>query len=191
MKKFLLLSVLGGWATAASAQATNCAALTTENAALKDKIVAYEARLGIGVGGVTVADGDEALKFKFISCKVSKASHKGSLVVLVTNAGEPVQLVLSGAGATNIASTHSTLVVDEQGQAYKSEDFWPVVGGKTDGANVIPTNVPVTCTVYLVGVPTGVSRLNSATLAFTKAVPGKERQLLKTTIKNMPVVWVP
>jgi hypothetical protein len=191
MKKLLLMPVLCCWSAAAFAQATNCAALTTENAALKDKVVAYEARLGIGVGGVTVTDGDDALKFKFISCKVSKASHKGSLVVLATNSGEPVQLVLSGAGATNIASTHSTLVVDEQGQAYKSEDFNPVVGGKADGANVIPTNVPVNCTVYLVGVPTGVTRLNSATLAFTKAATNKERQLLKTTIKNIPITWVP
>ena len=191
MKKLLLLPALCCWSSAAFAQAPNCAALTTENAVLKDKIVAYEARLGIGVGGVTVADGDDALKFKFLSCKVSKASHKGSLVVLVTNSGEPVQLVLSGAGSTNIASTHSTLVVDEQGQAYKSEDFSPVVGGKADGANVIPTNVPVNCTVYLVGVPTSVSRLNSATLAFTKTPTGKERQLLKTIIKNMPITWVP
>lgn len=190
MKKLLLLPALCCWSAAAFAQAPNCAALTKENADLKDKIVAYEARLGIG-GDATVTDGGEALRFKFISCKVSKASRKGSLVVLVTNSGGPVQLVLSGAGSTNIASTHSTLVVDEQGQAYKSEDFSPVVGGKTDGANVIPTNVPVRCTVYLVGVPTSVTRLNSATLAFTKAAANQERQLLKTTIKNMPVTWVP
>jgi hypothetical protein len=191
MKERLLLLALCCWSVATSAQATNCAALTTENAALKDKIVAYESRLGIGVGGVTVRDGDDALKFKFISCKVSKATHKGNLVVQASNSGEPVQLVLSGAGSTNIASTHSTLVVDEQGQAYKSEDFNPVVGGKADGANVIPPNVPINCTVYLVGIPTVATRLNSATLAFTKASSNKERQLLKTTIKNIPVTWVP
>lgn len=187
----MLLPALCCWSVAAFAQAPNCAALTKENADLKEKIVAYEARLGIGVGGVTVVDGDDALKFKFISCKVSKASHKGSLVVLVTNSGEPVKLLLSGAGSTNIASTHSTLVVDEQGQAYRSEDFWPLVGGSQDGSNMIPTNVPVRCTVFLANVPSSVSRLNSATLAYTKTVMDKERQLLKTTIKNMPVNWVP
>lgn len=67
MKKFLLLPALCGWSATAFAQAPNCAALTTENAALKDKIVAYEARLGIGVGGVTVTDGDPSVKVKFIS----------------------------------------------------------------------------------------------------------------------------
>jgi len=191
MKRLLLLPALLASTSAALAQAPNCTALQTENAALKDKLVAYEARLGIGVGGVTVTDGDETLKFKFLSCKVSKATHKGSLVVLVTNSGEPVQLLLSGAGATTIASTHSTLVLDEQGQAYKSEDFYPSVGGKTDGTNVIPTNVPVSCTVYLANVPTSVTRLNSATIAFAKVGTNRERQLLKTTIKNMPVTWVP
>jgi hypothetical protein len=191
MKCVLLVSALLGSMSAAMAQAPTCATLQAENTALKDKVVAYEARLGIGVGGVTVEEGDAALKFKFLSCKVSKATHKASLVVLVTNSGEPAKVVLSGAGATNLSSTASTLVVDEQGRAYKSEDFFPLVGGKADGANVIPTNVPVSCTVYLVGVPSEVTRLNSATLYYYKTVGNEARQTLKTTIKNMPVTWVP
>jgi hypothetical protein len=191
MKKFLLLPLLLSWTTTAFAQTTDCATLTKENATLKDKVAAYEARLGIGVGGATVADGDDALKFAFVTCKVSKATHKGTLVVQASNSGEPVLLVLSGAGATNLASTHSTLVVDEQGQAYKSDDLSPLVGGKADGANVIPTKAPVNCTIYLMGVPTSITRLNSATLAFSKTGSDKERKLLKTTVKSIPITWVP
>lgn len=62
MKKALLLPVTFCCASAALAQTTNCTALQTENIALKDKVVAYEARLGIGSGGVTVADGSPTLK---------------------------------------------------------------------------------------------------------------------------------
>ena len=79
MKKFLLLPAICCWSSTAFAQAPNCAALKTENIALKDKIMAYEARLGIGVGGVAIEDGDPSVKVKFISCKASKATHKGIL----------------------------------------------------------------------------------------------------------------
>ena len=57
MKQLLLLPVLLGSASIALAQAPSCTALQTENVALKDTLVAYEARLGIGVGGVTVEEG--------------------------------------------------------------------------------------------------------------------------------------
>ena len=54
------------------AQVPNCAVL-------KAKLVAYEARLGIGVGDITVEDGDSSVKVKFISCKANKATHQAML----------------------------------------------------------------------------------------------------------------
>ena len=81
IKHLLLLPALLGSISVAKAQAPNCAALKTENEALKDKIVAYEARLGIGVGGVRIEDGDPFLKVKFISCKASKSTHRATSVL--------------------------------------------------------------------------------------------------------------
>lgn len=189
MRKFLLLPVLCGWSSVAFAQATDCAAIKTENAALKDKIVAYEARLGIGVGGSTVEDGDADLKIKFVSCKASKATHKATLTFIFTNSGEPQKVVVAGAGSSNFGS-NTTLVVDEQGQGYRSEDANPVVGGKMQ-ENSLPKGVAVSCAIPLQALPTTITRLQAASICFYKFSPTNERTIVKSTIKNMPITWIP
>lgn len=187
MKKFLLLPALCGWSATAFAQAPNCAALTTENAALKDKIVAYEARLGIGVGGVTVTDGDPSVKVKFISCKAKKATHQAILTYQLLNSGEPLEVEIHSLSNQDNPSQ----VVDEQGQSYTSDsDHYPSVGKQLH--STVPSNAPFNGTLTFLNVPTTTTRLNTVVLSFVKSpVNGGKQEYYKTTIKNVPITWVP
>jgi hypothetical protein len=187
MKKRLVFALLP-WALAARAQTLPCATLQTENTALKDKLTAYEARLGIGSGSTVVVDGDPTLPVKFLSCKASRATHRAVLSFLVTNAGEPVQLQIQALTTADEPS----LVVDEQGRAYSaSSDYYPRLGTRPL-QTTLPPNLPLSCSLTLLEVPTGVIRLNQAVLSFVRLAPsGGREQRFKTTIRNMPVTWVP
>lgn len=188
MKKFLLLPVLCCWSATAFAQAANCAALTTENAAMKDKIVAYEARLGIGVGGVTVTDGDPSVKVKFISCKASKATKRAVLTYQLLNSGEPLNVQIQSLSTQDNPSQ----IVDEQGQTYiANSDNYPTIGSK-QLQSIVPTNVPFNGALPFLNVPTTTTRLNAAVLSFIKTpANGGKQEYYKTTIKNMPITWLP
>lgn len=187
MKKRLVFSLLP-WALVARAQAPTCTTLQAENTALKDKVTAYEARLGVGSGGTVVVDGDPTLPVKFLSCKASRTTHRAVLSFLVTNAGEPVQLQLQALTTADEPS----LVVDEQGRAYSSSsDYYPRVGTR-QGQATVPPNLPLSCSLTLLDVPTGVTQLNQAVLSFIRLAPaGSREQRFKTTIRNLPVTWVP
>jgi hypothetical protein len=188
MKNLLFLPALLYCSSAALAQTSNCAAVQTENAALKDKLVAYEARLGIGVGGVTVQDGDPTLKVKFLSCKASKATHRAVLTYLVTNTGEPQPLQIQPLYTTY----NPSMVVDEQGQAFTSSSEYTPTIGTTQMRTTLPTNVPVNGKLTFVNVPLTTTRLNSVVLSFMKTpIGGGKEEYFKTTIKNMPVTWLP
>lgn len=190
MKILLLFPALLLTSNLVQAQTTpTIEALQAENRALKEKVLAYEAQLGIN-SAVSAAITDPAFKVKFQSCTISRANHRGTLLVLLTNTGEPVDMVLSGAGASNLGSGNSTLVVDEQGRALKSGDMYPLVAGNMDH-NTVPTNVPVSCTLYLTDVPTDVTQLASATLVFSKTGSNRAHTIVKATLRNMPVKWVP
>jgi hypothetical protein len=188
MKKLLLLPIILYSSSAAFAQTTSCAALQTENAALKEKIVAYEARLGIGVGGVSIEDGDPTMKVKFLTCKASKATHRAVLTYQVTNSGEPVNLAAHSLWDVNAP----TMIVDEQGQAFKgSASYYQTVGVKQTQA-VVPSKLPLNCTYTFLDVPPTTTRLNAAVLSFVKGGPvGGKQEDFKTTIKNIPVTWGP
>lgn len=189
MKKLLLLPVLCCWSAAASAQTTNCAALTKENAELKDKIVAYEARLGIGVGGVKVADGDESIKVKFLSCKASKSTHKAVFAFMVINSGELAGLRIFSEGQA------ASAVYDEQGHGYViglvriGSEIHNAIGGS---AVSIPPKTPVKCTLDLNSVPTTATNISTAFLSLRKEIPGIDpKTAFKTALTNMPITWGP
>ena len=185
IKHLLLLPALLGSISVARAQAPNCAALKTENEALKDKIVAYEARLGIGVGGVRIEDGDPFLKVKFISCKASKSTHQAVLTYQILNSGEPLEVELRGIGNADYPSQ----VVDEQGQTYPGGESstYPTVGGKYLHS-IVPSNVPFNGTLTFINVPTTTTRLNTVVLSFVKSIYTKP-VYFKTTMHNMPITW--
>jgi len=191
MRKFLLLPALG-WSSAVFAQSADCSAIKAENVVLKDKIVAYEARLGIGVGGVAVEDGDPAIKVKFLSCKASKATHRAVLNFLVVNSGEPLVLEIESLTASNRPSQ----VVDEQGRAFTATSaYYPMVGGRQLKA-ALPRTVPLTCTITCEEVPLATTRLNAAVVSFQRLKAdmtggGREQDYFKTTLKNIPVTWGP
>lgn len=187
IKHLLLLPALLGSISVARAQAPNCAALKTENEALKDKIVAYEARLGIGVGGVRIEDGDPSLKVKFISCKASKSTHRAVLTYQFLNSGEPLEVELHGLGNPDYPSQ----VVDEQGQTYPGgeSNTYPTVGGKYL-LSIVPSNVPFNGTLTFINVPTTTTRLNTVVLSFVKS-PTSKPVSYKAIIHNMPITWVP
>ena len=182
-KHLLLLPALLGSISVAMAQAPNCAALKTENMALKDKLVAYEARLGIGVGGVTVEDGDPSLKVKFISCKASKSTHRAVLTYQIINSEEPVEVEIhSLANADNPSQ-----VIDEQGQTYTSDVYtYPTIGNNLH--NIVPSKVPFNGTLTSLNVPTTTTRLNTVVLSFVKSIYTKPIYF-KTTLHNMPITW--
>lgn len=189
MKKLLLLPALLCCSLGAFAQTSNCAALQTENAALKDKLVAYEARLGIGVGGVKVADGDDKLKVKFLSCKASKATHKAEFAFMVINSDETAGLRIFADG--QLASA----IYDEQGHGYviNSVHIGAVSHNAVGGSAVpIPTNTPVRCTMELLSVPTSATHISTAFLSCQKQVPGMGQTVsFKTALMNMPITWTP
>ncbi|RZK42373.1 MAG: hypothetical protein EOO61_05440 [Hymenobacter sp.] len=189
MKKLLLLPAMLYCSSAALAQTSNCSALQTENAALKDKMVAYEARLGIGVGGVKVADGDDKIKVKFLSCKASKSTHKAEFAFMVVNSDEPAGLRIFEDGQL------SSAFYDEQGHGYTMGGVHigaashNAVGGS---AISIPSNTPVRCTMTLNSVPTSATYLNTAFLSFSKEIPGMGKTIpFKTALMNVPITWVP
>ena len=189
MKKLLLLPVLCWYSVALAQKPVDCAAVKTENEALKEKVVAYEARLGIGVGGVKVVDGDDRVKVKFLSCKASKSTHKAVFAFMVVNSDEPVGLRIFADG--QIASA----IYDEQGQGYDIGDVYigaayhDAIGGH---AILIPSNTPVRCTMDLKSVPTSATYLSTAFLSFMKEVPGMNKiNKFKTALVNMPITWGP
>ena len=189
MKKFLLLPALCCWSASAFAQAPNCAALTIENAALKDKIVAYEARLGIGVGGVKVADGDESIKVKFLSCKASKSTHKAVFAFMVVNSGELAGLRIFSEGSM------ASAVYDEQGHGSTislvriGSEVHNAIGGS---AVSIPPKTPVKCILELTSVPTSATNISTAFLSLRKEIPGIDpKTSFKTALMNMPITWGP
>ena len=186
IKHLLLLPALLGSISVAKAQAPNCAALKTENEALKDKIVAYEVRLGIGVGGVRTEDGDPSLKVKFISCKASKARHEAILTFQILNSEEPLDVIIH----TLSDQDHPSQVIDEQGQTYTSQSTYPSVG-KQGLRGTVPSNVPFNGTLTFSNVPITTTRLNTVVLSFVKD-PGNggKQTYFNTTIHNMPIMWV-
>jgi hypothetical protein len=186
MKKILLLPFLCGWCSA-FAQGPSCTALATENAALKDKIAGYEARLGISANGVTVVDGDPLIKVKFVSCKASKATKRAVLTYQLLNSGEPLNVQIQ---TLNTQDTPSQ-VIDEQGQTYLADsDNYPAVGKQLQ--SIVPANVPFNGTLPFLDVPTTTTRLNSVVLSFIKTpANGGKQQYFKTILRNLPVTWGP
>ncbi len=189
MKKLLLLPALCWYSAAFAQKPLDCAAVKTENEALKEKVVAYEARLGIGVGGVKVADGDDKLKVKFLSCKASKSTHKAEFAFMVVNSDEPAGLRIFADG--QIASA----IYDEQGHGYNigavhiGAASHNAIGGS---AIIIPTNTPVRCTMELNSVPLAATYLSTAFLSCIKEVPGMGKPTsFKTALMNMPITWNP
>nr|GFB42754.1 hypothetical protein [Tanacetum cinerariifolium] len=125
-----------------------------------------------GSGSTVVADGDPTLPVKFLSCKASRATHRAVLSFLVTNAGEPVQLQIQALTTADEPS----LVVDEQGRAYSaSSDYYPRLGIHPLQAT-LPPNLPLSCSLTLLEVPTGVTRFNQAVLSFMRLYVLSEAQ---------------
>ena len=184
MKKLLLLPALCCCSVAFAQKPVDCTAVKTENAALKEKVVAYEARLGIGVGGVAIADGDDKIKVKFLSCVANKSTHKAVFSFLVTNSDEPTEIRI------NDQTYNPTTIFDEQGQSYPC--YHPQVGGSLGFTGVIPTGTPVKCTVPFEEVALSVTRLNTVMLSLKKKIPGMSKETeFKTAVKNIPITWVP
>ena len=199
MKKVLLLPALFisaaafAQSPAGTAKPVNCAAVQTENAALKEKIVAYEARLGIG-GPVNTINGNDKLTASFISCKASKSTHKAVFTFMVRNADEPIDLIIwSNENAWGSAGGHST-VMDEQGKSFPIEKM--VIGtkqvGNSWGAARVPSKAPVQGSIEVSNVPLSTTNLNSVLLAFGKTVPGMDKKTeFVSGFQNVPVTWVP
>jgi hypothetical protein len=190
MKKFLLLPAFCCYSVAfAQTKPVDCTAIKAENTALKEKLVAYEARLGIGVGGVVIEDGDPFVKVKFISCKASKTTRKAVLTYQLFNSGEPLTVEIHSPANQDNPSQ----VVDEQGQTYTSDsNNYPTVGKGL--LSVVPSKVPFNGTLTFLDVPITTTRLNTVVLSFVKSpavFTGKGYENYKTSIKNIPVTWVP
>lgn len=199
MKKVLLLPALFMSAAAfaqnpaGAAKPVNCAAVQTENAALKEKVVAYEARLGIG-GPVNTINGNDKLTASFISCKASKSTHKAVFTFMVRNADEPIDLIIwSDQNGWGSAGGHST-VLDEQGKNFPIEKMMigtKEVGYGRDFARV-PSKAPVQGSIEVSNVPLSTTNINSVLLAFGKKMPGMDQKTeFVSGFQNVPVIWVP
>ena len=199
MNKLLLLPTLFISATAfaqspaGAAKPLNCAAVQTENVALKEKIVAYEARLGIG-GTVNTINGNDKLTASFISCKASKATHKAVFTFMVRNTDEPIDLIIwsdqNGWGSAGGKST----ILDEQGKSFPIEKM--LIGTKEVGYGRdfarVPSKAPVQGSIELSNVPLSTTNLNSVLLAFGKKTPGMDQKTeFVSGFQNVPVTWVP
>ena len=193
MKRLLILLLLFG-SSISFAQTVNCVAVKAENTALKDKIATYEARLGIGIEGVKTSSGDEKFGIKFLSCKASKSTHKAILTVLITNLDEPANFNIWTPVSKPSSQTKPSTFFDEQGQGYSAEMLRigsQQIGYGRNGA-MVPSNIPVQCTVELVSVPLSVTRLVSVMLSFGKDIPGmNKRSDILTSLQNLPVTWIP
>lgn len=199
MKKLLLLPTLFistaafAQSPAGAAKPLNCAVVQTENIALKEKVVAYEARLGIG-GTVNTINGNDKLTASFISCKASKATHKAVFTFMVRNTDEPIDLVIwSNENAWGSTGGKST-VFDEQGKSFPIEKM--VIGTKQVGNGWgfarVPSKAPVQGSIELSNVPLSTTNLNSVLLAFGKTVPGIDKRTeFVSGFQNVPVTWVP
>lgn len=199
MNKLLLLPTLFVSAAAfaqspaGAAKPSNCAAVQTENVALKEKIVAYEARLGIG-GTVNTINGNDKLTATFLSCKASKATHKAVLTFMVKNTDEPIDLLIwadqNAWGSTGGKST----VLDQEGKSFPIERMF--IGttqvGYSYGAARVPSNAPVRGFIEVTNVPLSTTNLNSVLLAFGKTIPGIDKRTeFVSGFQNVPVTWVP
>lgn len=199
MKKLLLLPTLFVSATAfaqspaGAVKPLNCAAVQTENVALKEKIVAYEARLGIG-GTVNTINGNDKLTASFISCKASRATHKAVFTFMVRNTDEPIDLLIwanqNSWGSTGGKST----VLDQEGKSFPIEKM--VIGttqvGYSYGAARVPSNAPVRGFIEVSNVPLSTTNLNAVLLAFGETTPGMDKRTeFVSGFQNVPVTWVP
>jgi hypothetical protein len=185
MKKLLLLPALLCCSAAFAQTATNCAAIKAENEALKEKVVAYEARLGIGVEGVKIANGDEQVKVMFLSCKASKATHKAVFSFMLTNSDVPTKLSIVTYGPT------ATAFYDEQGHGYPAS-FAGVRVGSQSNENMVSPKTPVQCSVRIENLPLGTTRFNTVFLALHKEMPGVSKLVdFKTALTSVPITWVP
>ena len=194
MKKVLLLPALC-WSSIAFAQVkpVDCVAVKAENNALKEKIVAYEARLGIGVGGVTIIDGNDKLKVSYLSCKASKTTHKAVFTFMVKNTDEPITLaIVSNQNWTGSGIKSSFF--DEQGnQCVIGNTFvGKVQVGYGSGYTPVPSNVPVQCSIELNQIPLTATNFNSVLIAFEKQIPGMDKAIpFVSGFKNVPITWQP
>jgi len=199
MKKLLLLPTLFVSATAfaqspaGAVKPLNCAAVQTENVALKEKIVAYEARLGIG-GTVNTINGNDKLTASFISCKASRATHKAVFTFMVRNTDEPIDLLIwanqNSWGSTGGKST----VLDQEGKSFPIEKM--VIGttqvGYSYGAARVSSNAPVRGFIEVSNVPLSTTNLNAVLLAFGKTIPGMDKRTeFVSGFQNVPITWVP
>ena len=185
MKKLLLLPALCWCSVALGQTATNCAAVKAENEALKEKVVAYEARLGIGVEGVKIANGDEQVKVMFLSCKASKSTRKAVFTFMVTNTDEPTKLSIITSGST------ATAFYDEQGKGYPASFTEVRVGSQFNG-NMINPKTPVQCSLRIESLPLATTRFNTVFLALLKEVPGMGKRVdFKTALTSVPITWIP
>ncbi|AII50853.1 hypothetical protein [Hymenobacter sp. APR13] len=199
MKKLLLLPALVV-STAAFAQNTggtakpvNCAAVQTENAALKEKIVAYEARLGIN-GTVNTINGNDKLTATFISCKASKSTHKAVFTFMIRNTDEPIDLIIwADQNAWGSAGSKST-VLDQEGKSFPIESM--TIGTTRVGYGLgparVPSKAPVQGSIEVSNVPLSTTNLNAVLLAFGKTIPGMDTKTqFVSGFQNVPVTWVP
>ena len=155
MKKLLLLpAVLVSVAAfaqkpAGAAKTVNCAAVQTENEAFKEKIVAYEARLGIGASGVSAVSGNDKLSVSFLSCKASKATHKAVFKFLIQNTDEPIDLLIWADQNAWGSTGNKSILLDEQGRGFPIERM--IIGttqvGYGWGAARVPSKAPVQCSI--------------------------------------------
>lgn len=199
MKKLLLLPT---WFISAAAFAQspagatkplNCAAVQTENVALKEKIVAYEARLGIG-GSVNTINGNDKLTASFISCKASKATHKAVFTFMIRNTDEPIDLIIwSNENAWGSTGGKST-VLDQEGKSFPIDKM--LIGTKQVGNGWgfarVPSKAPVQGLIEVSNVPLSTTNLNAVLLAFGKTIPGMDKRTeFVSGFQNVPVTWVP
>lgn len=199
MKKLLLLPALlistaaFAQSPAGAAKPLNCSAVQTENVALKEKIVAYEARLGIG-GTVNTINGNDKLTASFISCKASKATHKAVFTFMVRNTDEPIDLIIwaeqNGWGS---GGGHS-IVLDPEGKSFPIEKM--MIGttqvGYGAGFARVPSKAPVQGFIEVSNVPLSTTNLNAVLLAFGKTIPGMDKRTeFVSGFQNVPVTWVP
>ncbi len=200
MKKLFLLPTLlisttvGAQQSAGLTKPIDCATVKTENEALKEKITVYEARLGIGVGGVNTINGNDKLKINFLSCKASKATHKAVFKFLIQNTDEPIKLgIWDSQNSWGSAGAISSFL-DEQGKSYPIEKMLigtTQVGYSHDFAQV-PSKAPVQCAIELSNVPLSATNLNSVMLSFGKEIVGMNQRIpFVSAFQNVPITWVP
>lgn len=199
MKKLLLLPALVvstaafAQSTAGAAKPVNCAAVQTENAALKEKIVAYEARLGIN-GTVSTINGNDKLTATFISCKASKSTHKAVFTFMIRNTDEPIDLLIWADQNSWSSAGGKSSVLDQEGKSFPIEKM--LIGttqvGYSYGAARVPSNAPVRGSIEVSNVPLSTTNLNAVLLAFGKTIPGMDKKTeFVSGFQNVPVTWVP